>query len=662
MKKILIIILLAAIDCQAQELPPVLQQQLEQRAEFDEATEDDDPDLQQLEYFKKHPLDLNLALKEDILLLHLVSEIQAEQLILYRKFAGDLVDIHELQAIPFWDPVTIRKILTFVKVQTTNKNIGSVSKGDHSLLLRLSRKLENEKTNPAIASYKGNMNHILFRYRFQFKNELYFGITGDKDAGEEFFNGARSKGFDFYSAHFFLRRKGFLKTIAIGDYTLNLGQGLIQWQSLGLGKGSETMFIKRSSEIILPYRSSGEFNFMRGVAIGFKIKKIEGSIFISLKKISAHSDSAGMITSLNRSGLFRTDSEIKDRNKISQFSAGGNLSYQTESFKISLHALMHRFDHPFRKNEEAYQLFAFSGRQLFHSGIDFSYTRNNMHFFGEAAMDQHFHPAFLGGILISVDPRIDLSFLFRNIRRDYSSLFGNAFTENYLPVNENGVYAGIAFRPAPGWELHAYADLFRFPWIRYRINAPSSGSDYLLHLNYKPSRQSEMYLRYRYRSKPINGKEGIILFPVNQIKKSLRLHFVQQFSRKLSLKSRIEVLGLKEKDVDPENGFLGFIEISNQLLNKLNADLRIQFFESSSYNSRIYVYDSDVSSSFSIPAFYEKGFRYYLNFACKLTTNFTCWLRWSETIHPKPGKVIFPSNMNSGVRNREFKVQVMFGF
>jgi hypothetical protein len=31
---------------------------------------------------------------------------------------------------------------------------------------------------------------------------LYFGLTSDKDAGEQFFKVAQSKGFDFYSFHF----------------------------------------------------------------------------------------------------------------------------------------------------------------------------------------------------------------------------------------------------------------------------------------------------------------------------------------------------------------------------------------------------------------------------------------------------------------------------
>ena len=60
---------------------------------------------------------------------------------------------------------------------------------------------------------------------FAYKNLLQFGVVGDKDAGEQFFSGAQNLGFDFYSIHLFARNVGRIKALALGDFTVNMGQG-----------------------------------------------------------------------------------------------------------------------------------------------------------------------------------------------------------------------------------------------------------------------------------------------------------------------------------------------------------------------------------------------------------------------------------------------------
>jgi hypothetical protein len=62
-----------------------------------------------------------------------------------------------------------------------------------------------EKTSTG-TKYLGSPPKLFFRYRYQDKNLLQYGIVGDKDAGEQFFKGAQKYGFDFYSFHFFARK------------------------------------------------------------------------------------------------------------------------------------------------------------------------------------------------------------------------------------------------------------------------------------------------------------------------------------------------------------------------------------------------------------------------------------------------------------------------
>ncbi len=142
-----------------------------------------------------------------------------------------------------------------------------------------------------------------------------------------------------------------------------------------------------------------------------------------------------------------------------------------------------------------------SGKTAGNYSIDYSYTFENLHFFGEAATDEGFDKAFINGLLISVDAHVDMSFLYRNISRGYQSLYTSAFTENTYPTNESGFYSGISINPVDYLRIDAYADFYHFPWVKYRVDAPSSGNDYMIQLTYKPNKRVEVYTRYHAEKK-----------------------------------------------------------------------------------------------------------------------------------------------------------------
>ncbi|MDQ3276760.1 MAG: helix-hairpin-helix domain-containing protein, partial [Bacteroidota bacterium] len=509
-----------------QEVPVVTEQQVENLG--DEAIEDDAL-LQQLAFYQKHPLHLNEAGAEELSLLRLLTGLQIQSFLRYRSVFGNLLSIYELQAVPGFDLVTIQKILPFVTVLGSQR-IGESLKerlrsGDRFALFRISRVLENAKgyDRGLRTHYLGDRNRLQVRYNYQHKNLLYYGLVADKDAGEQFMKGAQKLGFDFYSFHFFVRNQGRLKAFALGDYALNLGQGLTQWSSLAFGKSADVVNIKRQLPALLPYRSAGEFYFSRGAAATFRWGRLEATAFLSYRKISGNrtSDSADRFTAFALSGYHRTKAETDDRYKITHFATGGCLAYHQQSWKVGFNAISHHFSLPLQKRDEPYNRFAFSGKQLFLASLDYSYTYKNMHLFGELAANQALHRAMVHGALISLDPKVDVSLLYRNVAKEYQSPFGNAFTETTTPSNETGVYLGIHIRPSLAWQVAAYADFYRFPFLKYRVSSPTRGQDYLAQLTYTPTKTTEMYLRFRTENKPLDGVGQAISYPVGQGRTSL---------------------------------------------------------------------------------------------------------------------------------------------
>lgn len=173
---------------------------------------------------------------------------------------------------------------------------------------------------------------------------MQFGIVGDKDAGEQFLKGAQNKGFDFYSFHLFARKIGIIQALALGDFSVNLGQGLTQWQSLAFKKSVDVMGVKRQAATLRPYSSAGEFYFNRGAGITIKKGKIESTVFASIRKLSANFvadtvNNEDFISSFLTSGYNRTPSEQLDRNNLKQTSYGGNILLRNNRWHVGANAI-----------------------------------------------------------------------------------------------------------------------------------------------------------------------------------------------------------------------------------------------------------------------------------------------------------------------------------
>ncbi len=281
-------IIMVSCGALAQEPVPVPEQQLENQAETTEMENEDDSYWQQLESLRRHPLDLNAATLADLEALPLLNALQIANFLRYRSLLGRLVSVHELQAIPGWDLHTIRQLLPLVIIGNGENPAAPFGRrlvaGSHALVVRASQVLEKSKgfqppLTPDKDHYQGSGVRVFSRYRYNYNNLLQYGITADKDAGESLFAGPSKAGFDFYSYHLFARKLGKVKALALGDFTVNMGQGLIHWQSLAFKKSAAVLQVKRQGPVLRPYSAAGEYYFHRGAGITLQHKNWETTVF-----------------------------------------------------------------------------------------------------------------------------------------------------------------------------------------------------------------------------------------------------------------------------------------------------------------------------------------------------------------------------------------------
>lgn len=674
-----------------EEKNQLIEQRVEYLIESEEASDVDYTNVfEQLNYYFDRPLNLNRASSSDLRELSLLSDIQINNLVSHIEKNGKLMTLEELQTIQGFDLTTIRMITPFTKVSANVDNpqlsISELLKnGENQYFVRIERVLQEKKgfsiaTDSALIAspnsrYKGDRNRYFTRYKYNYGNHISFGFTAEKDAGEEFFKGSQSNGFDYYSAHFFLRNQGKIKQLAIGDYQAQFGQGLTFWSGLAFGKSADIMLVKRSAVGLKPYTSADENLFMRGAGISLNFNEIEITSFFSRNKVDANISSAdsnlidddvSVITSFQQTGFHRTKNEIDDKDAIIKQTMGGHIAYKTRTLNIGATGVYNQIDANFNPQLDVYSQFRNNQNKQTNLGFDYNWIYRNFNFFGEFAKSVNGGTAFVSGALINLANNFSMSVLYRDYARNFHPIASVGIGENSTNENEKGLYLGIVASPSSKFTISAYYDQFAFPWLKYQVNAPSSGYQYLTQLTYKPSKKLEMYVRIRERNKyentDIDLEDGID-FIVPRKQTNYRYNVIYSISPSVKLKNRVELVNVNHEGSPFETGYLVYQDVVYQGLNSpLQFSLRYGIFETDSYESRIYAYENDVLYAFSIPAYYNRGTRTYLTVRYKVRKGIDVWLRYGLTYYENVDVISSGLEEIQGNTKSDVKFQVRFKF
>jgi hypothetical protein len=648
-------------------LPAAAEEQLEHHA----GAAADDTRWQQLNTYTRRKLSLNTADQAALRSLGLLTQLQINNLLAYRKLLGALASIYELQAVPGFDTALIYRLLPYVTTGNTLQPSYALRdylrKGEHALLLRYGRQFERsrgyQQTGAAAPHYAGSPDQLLLRYRYSFPRYASWGVTMEKDAGEQFFKGAQKQGFDFYSAHFFLRDHKHIKAVALGDFTVNMGQGLINWQSPAFGKSAVVMQVKREGEVLHPYVSAGESLFFRGAGITLQQGCWQTTGFASLRKLdgsTGNEDSVEYISALVAGGYHRSAGEIAKKGVLQQISAGGNVVYDNGNWRIGLNVIHHHFSSPFKKGEKPYQLFSPDGDRFFNISMDYSGNWKQVHCFGETAADADGNIATVNGILASIAPRADVALLYRRYSRAYRSLYGNAFGNNARPQNESGWYTAFSLKITPHVRWEGYADLFSFPWLKYRVHAPSAGRELQTALTFTPDKQTEVFVRYKYVTGTENGSPaGTYIAPLAAVNRhGWRWQLHMPLGLQWKLRSRVELSHYTKAGVK-QQGWLCFHELQYRYpLLPLSISARITWFSTGDSGSSIYAMDSGMGAGYIVQQFNGEGWQYNMGLKWKISRYFNVWLRWNRITYRRAETVRSGWDVVDGPTKNTIQLQV----
>ena len=685
---------LLLMNYHAKAQDPIIKMAIENLTEKAEQEYDYSDLLDEFINLKEHPININSTESKKLIPLFLLDELLYNNIRQYIDSNGLLMSKQELLLIDGFNRQNLQYLSPFIltKAITKTKQIkpSNVFKyGKHQIFLRYQRVLQdaqgyknrNDSTINASpnSKYLGNADKYYLKYQFKYSDRISAGFVAEKDAGEIFFENIKNPlldsligdkiqhGFDFYAANIYIQNFGIVKQAVIGDYHLQFAQGLNMWSSLSFGKSSNAINTKKYARGIKPNTSTDENKFLRGAAVRLAHNKWAATVFYSSKKqdasdfINPDDQENHFLNSINGTGYHRTISELLKKNLVKVSLFGARLVYINKNLKIGISASHTQLDKEIINKPTPYQYYQFSGKENSILGFDYEFRLKMTNIFGEFSHQVNSGWAFIGGLNAPLNNRFALSLLYRNFQKDYTNLFGAAFGENTQNNNEQGIYTGFVFQLSSKLKLNAYADLFSFPWLKYRIDAPSYGSEYLAQLDYQYSRSIQMTFKLRYKSKELNISVPNQLTHKlqRQNKYSFRYHISYQLHPRLVLRNRIEYQVFETEESGKQDGFLIFQDIVFKNRNqKLSLTARFALFDIEDYDSRIYAYENDILFVFSIPAYYHRGIRTYGLVSYKINTSLQFWFKIANTWYDNIDIIGSDLNAIEGSNKTEVRLQL----
>lgn len=620
-----------------------------------EDTEDSEL-LDRLLMLQDNPVDLNTATSDELQTVPFIDAIIATNILEYRTKNKKFYSIMELRYVNGIGDALYNRIKRFVIVKNSTvdftkdefgviKNIRKKSSGFFSNFNAEIRSRFSNDLQPSAGyldeTYIGSRpkiyNRLITRYTtggYKFSGTL---LT-EKDPGEEKF-------YDQIAGYIEMKAPIVLNQTLLGDYTLEFGQGITLWGSYSFSKGNDAISgIKKKGEDVNSYSSVNEVQYFRGVAGKVKVPAKFGDWslfgFYSNNDVDASIDTnKDQLSAVYTDGYHRTQSEIDRESSGKEKLLGGRLLFETKTLgttKIGLTYFKSTYSKPFKYKG----LYEFSGTESNGLGVDYDVVFKNINFFGEWARSYTYAVGGLAGVKILFLKQADVVFLVRNYPKNFIMLHSYGFGEqNGVTQNEFGIYSGLRFKVSKFLIVSTYFDQYKFPYETFYNPVPTTGNDFLVYTEWNVSKHLKVYTKYKNEGKEevtsVNNSYGLEEDKIFTRRQSnYRIQFDYDIFKAFRIRSRFEYVFVDYQSLIPsQKGALFFSDLRISPIRDLVLDGRFIIFQTDSYDSRIYEYETDITGVVSNLGLYGKGRRWYLMLKYKPFRFLEASAKYSETIY-----------------------------
>jgi len=561
------------------------------------------------------PVRVNSAEESELSRLFFLTDFQIKALADYIHSSGRIYSIYEVASIPGFNTDLARMISPFLSLGPETGS-GSDSTPPGSVLLS-SFSLRSPASD---TSAPGPPWKLLTRYKFT-AGRFSGGFTAEKDAGELLFTGKPPLP-DFFSASLTWTGKGIIRKVIAGDFGARFGMGTSINTGLMTGLSLTQSGYLSGGDEIRSYTSTDENIFFRGVAIQLKSGRSGFTVFSSINRIDATTDTTDngkeiFIDTFQRTGLHNTKTSVAGKDALTEYCYGINATSDFKYFRLGVLWTGSRFSLPVRKNDPVPEdIYDFTGTVNTTATAYYKAIFGRILFYGEISSNPGQRIASIQGLSFRPSDRLSMNVLYRDYNPGFKSFHGRGLFSSSAGDNIRGVFTNFTYEAARHMFLSAGCDLRINPWLKYRCSAPSLAVKRELRLKYLPSDKVTLEAVYNSGKSALNRQETIGIRKQETINsKSIKCVFKYFPADNLSITTRIDY-----KSVQPAGGrgMLLLQDISYRFAKiPVSVWFRYSIFTTDSWDSRLYVYENDLLNSFSIPALSGEGSRSYIMIAWK---------------------------------------------
>lgn len=594
---------------------------------------------EELSQIRENPFNINQITREQLDRLPFLSDEQIENIQLYLYVNKEMKSLFELKMVKEMDLNTIQMLLPFVWLGPPKATTAELDwkkllqRKKQTLYFRFDDNLNQKagylpKTDSADSRYLGSKPYTFLKYDCNVSNKIQFGLVAEKDAGERPKDG-------FFSFHLLLKDFGHVKRLALGRYKLAFGQGLAMNTNFAMSKSIIASNVATRAEGVSRHFSTDEINYLQGAAITMEYNKHLISVFASAKSVSA-SVNDSVLTSLKTDAYFNTENDLTQRNGATMYLTGANWQRRFGALKLGATALYYAYDKRIEPVQRIDNYYTFRGLDNANVSVDYQYRWKKLFLFGETAMSRNGSLASLNGLSMNLTSSFKTTLLQRIYSKSYQAFYSASFSESSRTENEQGVYWGVQWNVRRYWRLSAYADVFRFPWMKYGVDAPSEGFDGMVQADYFPKEYLKMSFRYKYKQKEKNLTDALAVTSFVGRYDLQRVRYQCDYSpgQQITFRTGIDYNNYREQNGNPGNGFALSQSISKEWEKfPLSLDAQVMLFDTDGFDNVIYSSEKNVLYAFSFPSFSGKGYRYSLNAKYDINKKLTIWLKYGQTTY-----------------------------
>lgn len=598
--------------------------------DYSEETEEGVSLYDELLEMHRNPININTADRTDLLRMPFLNEAQADSILSYINRSHGMYSLGELQFVRnlYHKEIEFMPLFFFCQRGTlprhTTKGTKHYTNADNDPNGKLHTEISTTLDIPLYKregfkkhsqevldknpnkQYLGNNLATTLRYRSSYDNQLFWGLTAQKDEGEPFCSKDNAL-YDSYSFYLAAKQSGVVRQWILGDYRTHFGLGLTIGSSTPDAMNIITAYNPRQQGFT-QHTSTDEAFFQRGGAIKLQVNKLTISAFASWRKLDA-TLSKDSISTILTNGYHRTHLEMSKRGNIQALQGGASVVADLAPFTLGVQITHTHYDTPFRTPTALYRKYYFRGQDFGNYSLYYSYTHKAFKLWGETATSQQGGVATQHRLQYAPSYKVKLVALHRYYTTHYLSTSAQSYKSGSRIQNEHGLLLGISIQPNQYWRLSAYGDYARYPFAIYQTTHTSSALTASSQIEYSPSNNVDILLRYKFRQRPLDNKQKLL---DNKQQHSFKLQ-ARYAVGPLSMTTAADLTLLSQPDKQNSSGWM----VSHKATAKPSASTRLNLamalFHTDSYAEALYFYEPSLLYYSYSPSCYYHGQRLSLS-------------------------------------------------